>query len=115
MEPGPLLQLALKMIATTRLVLRDVNIAATTELQALVPDGRERGIAFGANIVIPNVTPLAARKHYQLYDGKPCIEEARSACRGCLEGRGATTGRKVGWNSWGDSRHHRRRTKPREE
>ena len=105
LEPEPLIELALKMIATTRLVLRDVNIAATTALQALAPDGRERGIAFGANIVMPNVTPLAARERYRLYDGKPCVEESRLAA----------TGRRVGWNSWGDSCHLRRRVKPHEE
>lgn len=57
METGPLLQLALKMIAVARLVLRDVNIASTTALQALTQDGRERGIGFGANVVMPNLTP----------------------------------------------------------
>jgi len=110
MESEPLLQLALKMIATTRLVLRDVNIAATTALQAMVPDGRERGIAFGANVVMPNLTPIAARQRYRLYEGKPCVDEARTECRTCLEGRIASTGRSVGWNSWGDSPHHRRRS-----
>jgi biotin synthase len=110
LETAPLLQLALKMIAVTRLVLRDVNIAATTALQALVPDGRERGIAFGANITMPNLTPRDVRKNYQLYDGKPCIDETSDACRGCLERRVVVSGRRVGWDSWGDSRHYGRRT-----
>jgi len=110
METAPLLQLALKMIAVTRLALRDVNIAATTALQALVHDGRERGISFGANITMPNLTPREVRKNYQLYDGKPCIDEARAECRGCLERRVTASGRRVGWNSWGDPRHYGRRT-----
>jgi biotin synthase len=109
MEHAPLLQLSLKMIAVTRLVLRDVNIAATTALQALVPDGRERGIAFGANVAMPNLTPREVRKNYQLYDGKPCIDEASAECRGCLERRVVSSGRRVGWNSWGDSRRYGRR------
>jgi biotin synthase len=109
MEPGPLLSLSLKMIAVTRLVLRDVNIAATTALQALVPDGRERGIAFGANVTMPNLTPRDVRKNYQLYDGKPCIDETNIECRGCLERRVVVSGRRVGWNSWGDAPHYRRR------
>ena len=110
MESAPLLRLALNMIAVTRLALRDVNIAATTALQALVHDGRERGIAYGANITMPNLTPREVRKNYQLYDGKPCIDEARAECRGCLERRVQASGRRVGWNSWGDPRHFGRRT-----
>ncbi len=110
MESKPLLSLALKMIAVTRLALRDVNIAATTALQALVHDGRERGIAYGANITMPNLTPREVRKNYQLYEGKPCIDEARAECRGCLERRVQASGRRVGWNSWGDPRHYGRRT-----
>ncbi len=110
METASLLRLSLNMIAVTRLALRDVNIAATTALQALVHDGRERGIAYGANITMPNLTPREVRKNYQLYEGKPCIDEARAECRGCLERRVTASGRRVGWNSWGDPRHYERRT-----
>jgi len=109
MATAPLLSLACKMIAVTRLVLGDVNIAATTALQALVPDGREKGIAFGANVTMPNLTPAGVRKNYQLYDGKPCIDEGRVECRSCLEGRVLSAGRRVGWNEWGDSPHYGRR------
>ena len=89
------------MIAVTR--LDDVNIAATTALQALVKDWSERGISFGANVTMPNLTPRDKRRIYQLYDGKPCVDETRSECRGCLEGRVKSAGRTVGWNQWGDS------------
>lgn len=107
MERGALLQLSLNMIAVTRLVLRDVNIAAATALQSLTEDGRERGIAHGCNIVMPNLTPRAVRKSYQLYDNKPCVEDEPGDCRGCLEGRIVSAGRRVGWNEWGDSRRWR--------
>ncbi|CAK0760600.1 biotin synthase [Azospirillaceae bacterium] len=110
MDKEPLLQLALNMIAVTRLVLRDVNIASTTALQALTHDGREKGILYGANIIMPNITPRDVRKNYQLYEGKPCLDEGRGECRGCLERRVISTGRCVGWNEWGDSRHFRKRT-----
>lgn len=109
MEPTALLSLSMKMIAVTRLALQDVNIAATTALQALTHDGRELGISFGANVVMPNLTPLEARRNYQLYDGKPCADEARIESTGRLERRVATAGRRVGWNSWGDSKHYARR------
>lgn len=110
MERGSLLQLALNMIAVTRLVMREVNIAAATALQSLTEDGRERGIAHGCNIVMPNLTPRAVRKNYQLYDNKPCIEDEPGDCRGCLEGRIVSVGRRVGWNEWGDSRRWYRRS-----
>jgi biotin synthase len=114
MERDALLSLSVKMIAAVRLVLRDVNIASTTALQALVHDGRERGIAFGANVVMPNLTPREVRKNYQLYEGKPCIDEARAECRGCLERRVLSCGRRVGWNSWGDPRHYQARQSRRD-
>jgi biotin synthase len=109
LEPAPLLQLALNMLAVCRLVLRDVNIAAATALQVLAEDGRELGIAYGCNIIMPNITPRAVRKRYQLYDNKPCIDEEPTDCRACLEGRIRKMGRRVGWNEWGCSRHFRRR------
>jgi biotin synthase len=109
METAPLLQRSLNMLAVCRLVLRDVNIAAATALQALAPDGRELGIAYGCNILMPNITPRAVRSRYQLYDNKPCIEDEPTDCRACLEGRIRLMGRRVGWDQWGCSRHFRRR------
>lgn len=110
MNKKELLQLSLNMIAVTRLVLKDVNIAATTALQAIAPDGREQGILYGANIVMPNLTPKNARKNYQLYEGKPCINETRNECKICLKNRIESVGRKVGFNQWGDSKHFTKRT-----
>ena len=115
MEKRALMQLSLNMLAVTRLVLRDVNLAASTALQTLFEDGRERGVSYGANIVMPNVSPREVRKNYQLYDDKPCVDEERDDCRGCLEGRVATVGRRVGWNEWGCSPHYPRRTAARPE
>lgn len=109
MDTQPLLQLALNMLAVTRLVLRDVNISATTALQALCDQGRELGIAYGCNIIMPNISPQRVRKHYQLYDNKPCVEEAPSDCHG-LEQRICSLGRRVAWNEWGCSKHYRERT-----
>ncbi len=109
MEKDALLQLAFNMIAVTRLVLRDTNIAATTALQALMPTGREVGISYGANVTMPNLTPTELRKSYQLYEGKPCLDEGRADCRGCLQKRVESVGRTVGWDAWGDSLHFERR------
>lgn len=99
------LQLGLKMIAVTRLFLQDVNIAATTALQALNPTGREMGLMAGANIIMPNVTETKYRSSYQLYDNKPCLNENSTQCRGCLELRIEGIGEFIGLNEWGDSPH----------
>jgi biotin synthase len=104
MESERLLQLSLNMIAVTRLVLGNVNIAAATALQALHPEGREMGIEYGCNIVMPNLSPLKYRAGYQLYNNKPCIDDEPTQCADCLERRITSRGRKVGWNQSGSSR-----------
>lgn len=91
-----------KMIAVTRLTLKDVNIAASTALQAMKEDGRETGLTFGANIIMPQVTPVEVRKNYLLYEGKPCLDENAEQCRTCLSLRVASVGRTIGYNIWGD-------------
>jgi biotin synthase len=98
-------RLGLLMIAATRLKLKTVNIASTTALQALDPVGREKGLKFGANVMMPQITPQQVRRDYQLYPGKPCLDENATECRSCLEARIALAGRKIGYNAWGDSRH----------
>ena len=66
-----LLNLSLRMIALTRLYLHDVNIVAATALEALDPEhGRERGLAAGANVIMPVLTPEKYRRCYDLYPGK---------------------------------------------
>jgi biotin synthase len=103
------IRLSLLMIAATRLMLRDVNIASTTALQALDPIGREKGLQFGANVIMPQVTPLNVRKDYQLYPGRPCLEESAGECNSCLGTRIAFAGRTIGYNAWGDSIHAAKR------
>ena len=104
------LELGLKMIAVTRLVLQDINIAAATALQALAFTGREQALRCGANVIMPNVTETGYRSKYQLYDDKPCIDENSSQCRGCLSRRIEGIGETVGFGEWGDSPHFHKRT-----
>ncbi len=99
------LVLSLRMIAVTRIALRDVNIAATTALQALSPTGREAGLAAGANVLMPIMTPVSRRSNYQLYDGKPCVDEDSSACAACMPRRAMRAARNTKWNAWGDAPH----------
>ena len=97
--------LGLKMIALTRLYLKDVNIAATTALQSLDRSGREKGLKAGANIIMPNITPVKYRNSYQLYHGKPCLDENASLYRDYLQKRIEGIGEKIEYNQWGDSPH----------
>ncbi len=102
-------ELSLKCIACVRLLLKDVNIAATTALQALDPFGREKGIKAGANVIMPNVTAGEYREGYKLYDDKPCVNENSEMCKNCLDNRIRGTGAEIGYNQWGDSPHYFKR------
>jgi biotin synthase len=103
------LELGLKMIACVRLALPDINIAASTALQALAPDGRERGLLAGANILMPNVTDPRYRSAYQLYDGKPGLTDDSGQSRDKLVQVVAAVGEEVVYHERGDSLRFRRR------
>ncbi|OGV40234.1 MAG: [FeFe] hydrogenase H-cluster radical SAM maturase HydE [Lentisphaerae bacterium GWF2_49_21] len=103
------LNLSLKMIAVTRIYLKDVNIASTTALQSLNPTGREMGLLAGANIIMPNITDTKYRSSYQLYDDKPCLDENSSLCKSCLERRISSIGETIGYDERGDSKHFTRK------
>lgn len=102
------LELGLRMIAATRLYLHDVNIAAATALQAIDPEGREKGLLAGANVIMPNMTGARYRADYRLYDGKPCVGEDAETCRDCIGRRIAALGETVLTNARGDSPHWRK-------
>ncbi len=102
--------LTLRMIAVLRIVMKDINIAAATALQAIEYTGRERGLQAGANVIMPNLTPTKYRENYLLYENKPCTDEDASQCRGCLEKRIHSVGDEIGYDVWGDSRHYFKRT-----
>lgn len=71
-EPAGSLELTLFMLALTRILLPRVLLPATTALGTIAPDGRERGILAGANVVMPNLSPIDVRKKYLLYNDKLC-------------------------------------------
>ena len=70
-------------------------LPATTALGTILPDGRERGLAAGANVVMPNLSPLSVRKKYALYDGKLCTGEEAAQCIGCLSRRVQSVGANI--------------------
>jgi len=101
--------LSLKMVAILRIMMKDVNIAATTAMQTLDPAGREKAIRVGANIIMPNLTPVKYREDYLLYEDKPCLDEEAWECRSCLEARIKVAGGEIGYGEWGDSKHFDKR------
>lgn len=103
-------RLGLMMIALARLLTKDTNVAATTALQALDPVGREKGLTFGANVLMPQLTPLEFRENYLLYENKPCVDEEREECLNCLRRRVEMVGRVVAKDEWGDSLHYAARS-----
>jgi biotin synthase len=102
-------ELSLKMIATLRILMKDINIAAATALQAIDPLGREKGIRVGANIIMPNITPGLYRNDYLLYENKPCVDEEPAQCQGCLDARISLADGVIGYGEWGDSIHFNKR------
>lgn len=99
------LQLSLHMISCLRLMMPDINIAATTALQAIEADGREKALAIGANVIMPNVTPTTHRASYKLYENKPGMDEG-------AEESTRKSGCEIIFGEWGDSRHFKNRTFP---
>lgn len=90
-------QMTYKVIALTRIVCPDANIPSTTALATINRErGRELGLMRGANVVMPNLTPLAYRPKYEIYPSKACITEIPSDCHTCLYHRIGSIGRKVG-------------------
>ena len=81
--PSGTLELTLTMLALTRIILPDVLLPATTALGTIAPDGRERGFRVGANVVMPNLSPLKHRGDYSLYDNK--ISTGAEAAEGLAE------------------------------
>jgi len=105
------LNLSLKMIAILRILMKDINIAATTALQAIGKIGREKAIKAGANVMMPNITPGDFRDEYALYQNKPCTDENADDCKSCLEARVHITGHEIGYDRWGDSKHYLNKAK----
>jgi biotin synthase len=105
LPPEKRLELALKMVATLRLLMTDINIAATTALQVLHPGGREMAVLAGANIIMPNMTLPEFRTDYLIYEHKPGIDEDAALSKSKLEQNLYNAGITIGYSEWGDSRH----------
>ncbi len=86
-EKSGTLEDTLFYLALLRLMLPHVLLPATTALGTIHPKGREMGVLSGANVVMPNLSPVSVRKKYMLYDGKICTGDEAAECRHCLSRR----------------------------
>jgi len=101
--------LALKMTAILRIMMKDINIVAPTALQAIDSVGREKALKTGANILMPNITPGKYRDNYRLYDNKPCTDDSAEDCQSCLEARVSLADTEIIYGEWGDTKHYEKR------
>ncbi len=94
---GGSIEPAIRATALLRLALPKCHIPATTAAGTLHPEGRERMLEAGANVLMPNITPVAAKKNYLLYPGKICLDESGFHCVGCLSLRAKGRGLSLSW------------------
>ncbi|MBS4772779.1 MAG: [FeFe] hydrogenase H-cluster radical SAM maturase HydE [Proteobacteria bacterium] len=97
---GGTLDMALKVMALTRLLLPDINIPATTAMETLAPNGQRKALQSGANVIMPNVTMTSYRKHYELYPGKSATgytpDESLQKVKDLIASIGRTVGQDCG-------------------
>lgn len=74
------LKLTLFCLSLVRIMCPDVLLPATTALGTLSSNGREQGILSGANVIMPNLSPVSVRKKYMLYDDKISTGDESAQC-----------------------------------
>ncbi|HBA59231.1 MAG TPA: [FeFe] hydrogenase H-cluster radical SAM maturase HydE [Elusimicrobia bacterium] len=87
------LDTALRMVALTRIVTVNTHIPATTAMGSIHPQGRQKALRCGANVLMPNISPVEHRVDYSLYPGKICSNEHPEQCASCVDGILSTLGR----------------------
>ena len=87
--------LTLFLLSVIRILLPKVLLPATTALGTLDPKGREKGLSVGANVVMPNLSPVKNRRQYDLYDNKICTGEEAAQCKECLARRVESAGYRI--------------------
>ena len=94
-ETAGTMEMTLRLLSIIRLIHPHVLLPATTALGTIHPKGRELGILAGANVVMPNLSPVAVREKYKLYDNKICTGDEAAECRFCMENRMKSIGYQV--------------------
>lgn len=85
--PAGTLELTVYLLSIIRILLPQVLLPATTALGTIDPRGREKGILAGANVCMPNLSPVSVREKYALYDNKICTGDEAAQCVQCLRRR----------------------------
>lgn len=94
-ESAGTVELTCFLLSVIRLIYPPVLLPATTALGTIDPRGREKGILAGANVVMPNLSPVSVRKKYELYDNKICTGEESAQCKNCLNDRMRSIGYEI--------------------
>ena len=94
-EPAGTVELTCYLLSVIRLIHPPVLLPSTTALGTIDPLGREKGIRAGANVVMPNLSPVSVRKKYELYDNKICTGEESAQCKNCLNRRMRSVGYEI--------------------
>jgi biotin synthase len=89
-------EMVLKTIAVTRIITKDTHLPATTAIGSLNSnDYRPDALMAGANVLMPNFTPLPYRQLYEIYPGKRCSTEAPGTCGPCIDMMANAIGRTI--------------------
>lgn len=99
------LEMVLRVTALTRIVTRNAHMPATTATGTIDPEGRQKALRCGANVLMPNLTPLKYREHYLIYPDKICLSEEPSRCRFCVEALALSLGRTVALDAGHSLKH----------
>ena len=94
-EPAGTMEQTLRLLSIIRLIHPHVLLPSTTALGTIHPLGREKGIQAGANVVMPNLSPVAVREKYKLYDNKICTGDEAAESRHCMARRMESVGYQV--------------------
>lgn len=86
-EAAGTLEMTLRLLSIIRLIHPKVLLPSTTALGTIHPEGREKGILAGANVVMPNLSPVNVRDKYTLYDNKICTGDEAAECKACMAAR----------------------------
>lgn len=84
-QPAGLIDHCLTFLALLRLYLPDAYLPATTAMGTLDPQGRQKALRAGANVIMPNVSPLSNRPGYQIYPDKIGQSDDAETCQRCIE------------------------------
>jgi biotin synthase len=93
--PAGTLELTCFLLSIIRMIHPNVLLPSTTALGTIHPKGRELGILAGANVVMPNLSPVNVRNKYLLYDNKICTGEESAQCIKCLKNRIESVGYEI--------------------